>query len=166
MSSFEIKTRRIQVDNSLRFNVNLIVLENESYLEIKDRFNGTTKIVPASRKKLSIRVNFYKSRWYYRLWSRLPYGHVNITLTDNTILNKDLNEFECGIMKQYPIKPDLFIETEVRLEDLQKAINEAVEPLKLTSIFRNNCFKVVLIALGLSNMKEFRAWIKAQLIPN
>lgn len=144
---------RVQIDNSVRYNVHLVVLEDESYLEIKDRFKGTVNQVPVARKKIPVKIHFYKSRWLYRKWMGIPYGHVNLEIVNfysitGKFLNLDLNPLECGILDSYPLKPDKTIEAEVSLEDLRKAIQATTEPLSLFSIFKHNCFTVVAKALG------------------
>jgi len=155
---------RIQVDNSVRYNVHLVVLENESYLEIKDRFKKTMNIVPVARKKIPVKVHFYKSQWLYRKWSGCGYGHVNIELPDGNLLNYDLKEEECGLIGNgfWYLTPDKTVDAFVTTEDLQKAIKMTRKPLCLWSIFSRNCFTIVATALGGSKKEDVTKLLRTQ----
>lgn len=146
---------RVQVDNSVRYSVHLCVTEDGSYVEIKDRFNKKTRIVPLSEDETAVKIHLYKSRWYYRLYSGIGYGHINIELPDKTILNSSIYPEECGILNSYDQIPDHTIGMIVKKADMQKAIEASKTPVSLWNIFSYNCFKMVAIAVtGEKNTKE------------
>lgn len=155
------KMIRVQIDNSLRYNVHLVVIENEAYLEIMDRFAKTLRQIPVARRKIKANVNFYRSQWLYRLWSRLPYGHINIEFSDGTFLNLDLKTEECGLISSYQLKPDYVIETTIELDNLSKAVDATKKPLSLWSIFSHNCLTVACLALfGSKDLTKLRELYK------
>lgn len=153
---------RLQIDNTVTHMVFLVVSDTESCLEIYDRKTGERSFVPVARKKIPVKVHYYRSHWLYRLYSGTKYGHVNIELPENKILNYDLEPTLCGILHKdlYPILPDKTIETYTTEENIIEALKMVEKPLSLWTILKKNCFIVTAKCLGGSNKKTVTNLLK------